>query len=76
MDGVDTNFDTITTPTKNGSLTSTTNQYGVTVVMNVQTTANAIGDKLQFVLPYGTTFGSTTFTFTSGIDSFGTISVL
>jgi hypothetical protein len=76
MDGALTNFDTITTPTKNGALTSTTNQSGVTVALNIQTSANVIGDSMQFVLPYGATFGTTTFTFASGSDNFGTISVL
>jgi hypothetical protein len=31
---------------------------------------------LQFILPYGTTFGSTTFTFSSTADSFGNIDTL
>jgi hypothetical protein len=70
FDGTATNFATITTPTKDGSLTSTTNQTGITAVVNVQTTANAAGDTLQFVLPYGTTFGTTTFTFKTGSATF------
>jgi hypothetical protein len=76
MDGALVAFDTITAPTKNGTLTSTTNQSGVTVKLNVQTAANVIGDSMQFTLPYGATFGTTTFTFDSTASSFGTISVL
>jgi len=76
MDGALANFDTITSPTKNGALTSSTNQSGVTVALNVQTAANVIGDSMQFILPYGATFGTTTFTFASTSDTFGTINVL
>jgi hypothetical protein len=56
--------------------TSTTNQTGATVSMQVQTTANANGDFVQFVLPWGTTFGSTQFTFASNADSFNSLDSL
>jgi hypothetical protein len=63
-----------TTAKNTGS--STTNQSGVTLSMDVKTAATATGDSMQFILAYGATFGTTTFTFASGADSFGTINSL
>jgi hypothetical protein len=62
---------------KNGSLTSTTNQTGVTVALDVKTASQTAGDFLQFVLPWGTQFGSgTSFDFISNADTFGTITTI
>jgi hypothetical protein len=55
-----------------GGGSSTTNQTGVTVTMTVKSTNTTSGDFVQFVFPYGTTFGSTAFTFASTSDTFNT----
>jgi hypothetical protein len=74
MDGALATFATITTPTKNGSLASTTNESGVTVGLNVQVTTQTVGDRMQFVLPWGTTFGTVGYSFTGTSDAFATMS--
>jgi hypothetical protein len=72
--GTATAFATTTSAT--GPSPSTNDHTSVTITMTLDTTATTTGDLVQFVMPYGTTFGAVAFTFASGNDTFNTPSTL
>jgi len=61
-------------PVGNGTDSFTNDQSGVTLLVKPDVTASAVNDWVLFVLPYGTQFGSTTFTLPT--DGFGTVTTI